>query len=308
LGLPVLIDTDMGADDALAVGLALCAASLRVEALVSVAGNVDLDQATTNTGRLLAALDPPDWPVVGRGLSQTEPDLIDARSVFGDDGFGQASLPASDNLKTRKHRAVYRELLERHQGQLHIVAIGPLTNVADVLAEQPDLLRRAARLTIMGGAIWVRGNVDGLAEFNFYRDPAAAHAVLSSGLPITVIPLDLTRQVVFDESHLAHLEGSGTRVGQFLGQVLPYAMQHGRELPPGQMLIHDALAVGSILWPQLFLKTELALEIETTGKARGRSRPAVGERGKRVSVLTGVRTVDFLENMIEQFCQETFVV
>ncbi|HUW82459.1 MAG TPA: nucleoside hydrolase [Phycisphaerae bacterium] len=308
MGLPVLIDTDMGADDALAVGLALCAARLQVEALVSVAGNVDLDQATTNAGRLLAAVDPPNWPVVGKGLSQTEPDLIDARSVFGEDGFGQAALPASENLKTKTHRAVYRDLLKRHQGQLHIVAIGPLTNVADVLSEQPELLRRAARLTIMGGAIWVRGNVDGLAEFNFYRDPPAARAVLSSGLPITVIPLDLTRQVVFDESHLAHLEGSGTRVGQFLAQVLPYAMQHGRELPPGQMLIHDALAIGSILWPELFLKSELALEIETTGKARGRSRPTVGERGKRVSVLTGVRTVDFLQNMLEQFCQETFVV
>jgi inosine-uridine nucleoside N-ribohydrolase len=308
LGLPVLIDTDMGADDALAVALALCAAGLQVEALVSVAGNVDLDQATTNVGRLLAALDPPNWPVVGKGLGQAEPDLIDARSVFGNDGFGQAALPASENLKTKTHRAVYRDLLERHQNQLHIVAIGPLTNLADVLSEQPDLLRRAARLTIMGGAIWVRGNVDGLAEFNFYRDPVAARAVLSSGLPITVIPLDLTRQVVFDESHLAHLEGSGTRVGQFLVQVLPYAMQHGRELPPGQMLIHDALAIGSILWPELFLKSQLALEIETTGKARGRSRPAVGERGKRVSVLTGVRTVDFLENMLEQFCQETFVV
>ncbi len=308
MDLPLLIDTDMGADDALAIALALSASACRPEALVAVAGNVDLDQAVTNIGRLLQAIDPPHRPVVGKGLEQDDRDLADARHVFGDDGLGQTDLPACQKLQVKPHRQIYRELLRRHRGRLHIVAIGPLTNVADMLSSDPDLLSGAGRLTIMGGAIWTGGNVAGVAEFNFYRDPAAAQQVLSAGLSTTLVPLDVTRQVVFDESHLARLGASGTRAGSFLAKVLSYAMQNGAELSAGRMLVHDALAVGSILWPELFLKTRLHLEIEVTGKSRGRCRPTVGAKAGQVDVLTAVDAPGFLERLLEQLCQESFVV
>ena len=289
MDLPLLIDTDMGADDALAIALALAASTCRTEGLVAVAGNVDLDQAVTNIGRLLQAIDPPQWPVVGKGLAQDDRDLADARHVFGDDGLGQTDLPPCQELQVKPHRRIYRELLRRHRARLHIVAIGPLTNVADMLSSEPDLLGGAGRLTIMGGAIWTGGNVAGVAEFNFYRDPAAAQQVLSAGLSTTLVPLDVTRQVVFDESHLARLSANGTRAGQFLAKVLTYAM-------------------GSILWPELFLKTRLHLEIELTGKSPGRCRPTVGAPAGQIDVLTAVDAPGFLERLLEQLCQESFVV
>ena len=185
---PMLIDTDMGCDDALAVALALMAPGCDVGAIVSVGGNVSIDQATLNIGRLLGAIAPPAWPMVGRGLDQSDPTLVDARDVFSRDGFGGAAIPEYQGLEIRDYRAVYREMIERHSGALHVVAIGPLTNLAALLAEAPGLLKNIARLTVMGGAVFAKGNVTPWAEFNFYRDPAAAAVVMGSGLPITLAP------------------------------------------------------------------------------------------------------------------------
>ena len=308
MGQPVLIDTDMGGDDAMAIALALSSRALSVEAIVTVGGNVTLDQATTNAGRLLAAIDPPSWPMVGVGLDQPDASLADASHVFAVDGFGRADLPPCETLETHDYRDVYRELAERHAGELQVVAIGPLTNLAALLTEEPDVLRRIGRITVMGGAVFAKGNVTETAEFNFYRDPEAAAAVMTAGLPTALVPLDLTRQVVFDDSHLAHLTASGTRVGDFLSAVLPYAINADADLPPGRTLVHDALAVGCILWPQMFIRTSLGLEIELSGKARGQSRPVVGADDRRVSVLTAVDAMDFLKNLLEVLCQESFVV
>lgn len=306
---PVLIDTDMGVDDAVAITLALAAAPVHVVGLVSVAGNVDLDQATTNIGRLLSSVRPERPPRVGRGLGQDATDLIDARWLFGQDGLGQADLPAPGGGDVADFREVYRELLDRHAGELVIVAIGPLTNLAALHREDPDLLRRAGRIVIMGGAVFSSGNVHGVAEFNFYRDPEAAASILSAGLPCTVVPLDATRQVILDASHAARMRASNTRTGEFVAAVLEFPMLRGKEVPEGQFLVHDALAVGVLLWPSLFLQTRIGLEIVLKGNERGRSRPAVHvERNQQVSVLVSVQAVDFLEEMIETLCHQRFVV
>ncbi len=204
---------------------------------------------------------------------------------------------------------LYRDLLRQHAGKLTIVAIGPLTNLAAVHRRDAKLLKLAQQIVIMGGAVWCPGNVEDVAEFNFYRDAAAAATVLSAGLPITVVPLDVTRQVAFDESHLAHLAASSSRVATTLARILPLPMSRLVDGMAGRLLIHDALAVGSLLWPQLFLRTQLALDIDTRPPNRGRSTPSVGkEPSHRVSILISVRDVDFLENLQEYLCDERFVV
>lgn len=306
---PVLIDTDMGVDDAVAVTLALAAPELHVAGLVAVGGNIDVHQATANLGRLLAAVQPDERPRIGRGLDQDAPGLLDARWLFGRDGLGEADLPDAPPTEPADFHDVYKTLLDEHPGKLAIVAIGPLTNLAAVHRRDPQLLARAARIIVMGGAVFSRGNVNGVAEFNFYRDPQAACEILSAGLPCTVVPLDATRQAVLDESHVARLRGSNTRTGEFLARVLEFPMLRGREVPEGQFIVHDALAVGVLLWPTLFLQTRIALRIEIEGPERGRSRPAVGpDRSKLVSVLVSVQAADFLERLLETICHQRFVV
>lgn len=305
---PILIDTDMGVDDAVAIALALASKALDCRALISTGGNVDLQQATDNIGRMLAAVRPAVMPLVARGLDQSAGGLSDARHVFGRDGLGECGLPAAE-MSPLPFAEAYRRALD-DTGSLDIVAIGPLTTLAAMLRDDAPLLRKARRITIMGGALWCKGNINGKVEFNFYRDPAATAAVLSSGLPITLVPLDVTQFVTLDESHLARLSASETRTGTFLAQVMPYPMQHSNEAGRGRFIVHDALAIGAILWPDLFLKTRLVVEVETSGQYAGRTRPRVS-RGDEptIDVLTAVNAVDFLENMLESLCQESeFVV
>lgn len=306
---PLLIDTDMGVDDAVAVTLALAANDVEVAGIVSVGGNVSLDQATTNIGRLIHGLNPGEPVVVGRGLDQRDITLQRASHVFGDDGFGGVDLAKPDEFSPLGHREAYERLIEQHGEELVIVAIGPLTNLADVLTERPGLLNRAGQIVIMGGAVWCPGNATPHAEFNFYRDPAAAQAVISSGLPITLLPLDVTRQVAMDESHVAHLSRSGTRSGELLAQMIRYPLEREGGAGPHTFIVHDSLAVGVLLWPELFMRAKMALEIVTSGEEVGRSRPLVAKgRQGQIRVVISVNAGEFLDNLLEDLCHERFVV
>ena len=304
LSQPILIDTDMGVDDAVAVALACYSDELQLVGLCSVGGNVPLEQATDNAARFIAALQPTQMPWLGRGLDQGG-QLKDASHVFGADGLGGVSLPPAD-LPFLTHLELYEKLIDQHGDALTIVAIGPLTNLAAVLRERPGLLQRAGRIVIMGGAVWCPGNVTAHAEFNFYRDPVAVAEVLEAGLPITLVPLDVTRQVGMDESHAAHLLRSGSRAGTCLGRMIPFAIQRDTARA-GWFLVHDAVAVGVLLWPTLFLRAHVALRVTTSGPQAGQCKPIVA-RQKQLAVTISVNVADFLENLLEQLCQEKFVV
>ncbi len=149
---PLLIDTDMGVDDAVALSLALASDELRLAGIVSVGGNVSLSQATDNVGRLLHALRPADLPAVSSGLDQADSSLSDASHVFGEDGLGNTQLPLPSDWKPPTGLDLYGKLVEKHRGELIVVAIGPLTNLAALLAKHPDWLRSVSRIVIMGGA------------------------------------------------------------------------------------------------------------------------------------------------------------
>lgn len=308
--LPILIDTDMGVDDAIAVTLALLSEKLSVQALVSVGGNVPLLQATRNIGRLLRALDLDAHPVVGVGLDQ-HGDLADARHVFGKDGLGETDWPALEPFEPVPYTKAYRAAIEKHPNQLTIVCIGPLTNLAELVRSNLGLLKQARRIVIMGGAVWCKGNVEGVAEFNFYRDPAAAETVLAAGLPVTLVPLDLTNFLHMDESHLARLAACDHPAGKFLASVLDWPLRSGTgDAPPGRFLVHDAAAVGSLLWPELFMSAQLAVKVCTAAPTPGKCQPVPRRDTSRkpISVLTTVGAVDFLENMLEVLCSQRFVV
>ena len=305
---PVLIDTDMGVDDAVAVTLALYSEEVTVAGIVSVEGNVSLEQATANVGRLLAGLECPQWPAIGRGLSQSGA-LPRADHVHGPDGLGGVNLPTPANFACEDYLSVYEQAIDKHGHALVILTIGPLTNVAAILKHKPDLLPRAGRLVVMGGAVWHKGNVTPHAEFNFHRDPQAAAAVLTAGLPATVVPLDVTRQVAMDESHVAHLRSSRTRSGELLAEIIRFPLEREIDGVRGKFMVHDATALGLILWPQLFMRANVALEVTATGPQAGQCRPLVAKSGKpTTSVVISVQATDLMENLLERLCREKFVV
>ncbi len=306
---PLLIDTDMGVDDAVAVALANGAEELDLVGLASVGGNVGIDEATANVGRVLAGLAVETWPAVARGLDQTGDGLSDASHVFGRNGLGGVELPVPPGFSPIGYLDLYERLIEAHGKSLVIVAIGPLTNLAAVRRERPGLLERAGQIVAMGGAVWRKGNVTPFAEFNFYRDPRAAAEVLSSGLPITVVPLDVTTQVVMDESHVAHLSRSGTRTGELLARMIRFPLEGEADTGPGTFLVHDAVAVGVLLWPAMFMRSRMGLDITASGEQAGRSKPIMTkDKGRQVAVVISVNVVDFMENLLERLCHERFVV
>ncbi|HKQ48008.1 MAG TPA: nucleoside hydrolase [Phycisphaerae bacterium] len=305
---PVLIDTDMGIDDAVAVSLALASKALDVRALVAVGGNTPVAQVVKNIGRLLKALSPPTAPIVGVGLDPQR-DNPEPRAVHGTDGFGDSDLPEDPSLKTADYRDVYEQVLNGAAGEAVVIALGPLTNLAKIISDSPDLAAKIKHIHVMGGAVWARGSVNSVTEFNFQCDPPATEKVLSSGLPVTVAPLDVTNLVQVDDSHVSRMAASGYRTGEVLAKLLRFRLEQGTAPGHGKAFIHDAVAVGGLLWPELFLKTKMRLDIVTTGPDAGRSKPALGGApAQKINLLTAVNAADLLENLLESLCHEAFVV
>lgn len=271
---PVAIDTDPGIDDALALLLALRSPELRVELITTVVGNVPVPVATANARRVLAWLAPPAWPVVAQGAARPlrRPPHT-ATDFHGDDGLGGITAlhhadgrpyyPAPEQPVARR-QAVQRllRLVQHHGRDLTVIALGPLTNVARAIQRSPTTMQQLGRLVIMGGAIRVPGNVSPVAEFNIFVDPHAADVVFRAGLPITLVPLDVTRQVRLTRDFLQHAsQGAGTG----LVQVTHHLTQQPLHSQEQSMALHDPLAVAVTIDPSLVTLTSLPVYVETRG-------------------------------------------
>jgi inosine-uridine nucleoside N-ribohydrolase len=271
---PVAIDTDPGIDDALALMLALRSPELRVELITTVAGNVPVPMATANARRILALLAPPVWPVVAQGLGYPlRRPLYTATAFHSHDGLGGVThlhwpdgspcYPVPE--QPAAHRQAVRRLLQvvqRYGRDLTIIALGPLTNIARAIQLAPTLMQQLGRLVIMGGAIGVPGNVSPVAEFNIFVDPHAANVVFRAGLPITLVPLDVTRQVRLTRDFLQHVgQGSATRLMSAVHDLTQQALRSQDE----GMAMHDPLAVAVAIDPSLVTCTTLPVCIETRG-------------------------------------------
>jgi inosine-uridine nucleoside N-ribohydrolase len=270
----VVIDTDPGIDDALALMLALRSPELHVELLTTVAGNVPVPKATANVRRILGLLAPPVWPAVAQGLGRPlRRPLHTATAFHHDDGLGGVThlrrpdgsprYPVSEQPAVHRH-AVQRLLqVVQHYGRdLTVIALGPLTNVAQAIRCAPATMQQLGRLVIMGGAISVPGNISPVAEFNIFVDPHAADVVFRAGLPITLIPLDVTTQVRLTRDFLQHA-GQGS-VTPIMSAVHDLTQQPLRSQCEG-MAMHDPLAVAVAIDPSLVICTALPVCTETRG-------------------------------------------
>lgn len=273
---PVVIDTDPGIDDALALMLALRAPELQVTLITTVAGNVPVAMATTNARHILALSQPSNWPVLAQGAARPlRRPLPAATGDHGADGLGgltrlrrqDGSLRYPIPPQPAVHRRAVQRLLhmvETYGSDLTVIALGPLTNIARATQQAPDLMRQLGRLVVMGGAINVPGNVSAVAEFNIHVDPHAADLVFTAGLPITLVPLDVTRQVRLTQTFLQKSgRGSGNALAYATRQMMRQVLQRSE---PSGLALHDPLAVAVAIDPSLVRVTTLPVRVETRGQ------------------------------------------
>ena len=253
---PALIDTDPGLDDALALAFALRSSALDVQTITVVAGNVPLSVGTPNALRVLEVFAPDAPPPVYEGCAEPlSPRVSRAEHVHAADGIGGVSgaYPIRRLRPESGHAAdATIELARRYRGDLVLIALGPLTNVAVALQRDPEAMQGIRKLVIMGGSIDGTGNATPHAEFNFYSDPAAAREVLRAGLPVTLVGLNVTARALLPRARFdARVAGMGPgRQRQFLRDVAgPYFDFCRKEQGRDACALHDPLAVAAAVDP-----------------------------------------------------------
>ena len=307
----VVIDTDPGVDDALALLLALASPELEIEAVTTVAGNAPIEATTRNALRTIAASGTPQPPRVFAGCERPlRRDLVSAAHVHGEDGLGDV-LGAEQVGEAAAAHAVDAiiEIVSRWPGEITLIALGPLTNIATAIMRDPTTMALTREIIAMGGAVACPGNVTAVAEYNFYADPEAAQIVLRSGIPITLTPLDATMQVRLTERELKRrLAASDRPTAPFVSAIVGhyFNFKETREDEP-VCILHDPLAVGLAIDPTLAEFENFAVDIETDGKLTTgmlvvdrRERPSEQQARDRVSAATQVAARRFLDLFLDR--------
>jgi pyrimidine-specific ribonucleoside hydrolase len=276
----VLVDTDGGVDDALALIMALNSPQIDLKAITVVAGNIYVDQAANNVLRVLSIVQPNTLPVVAKGC---EKPLIkqpfNAPGIHGADGLGELDqfkeadgTPRYPKLtiepSTENAIDVILKTAQEYGNSLNIVALGPLTNLATAIQKDAATMKKIGRIIIMGGAVTVPGNITAAAEFNFFVDPHAAQIVMESGIPLILVGLDvalkapLPRQVVED-----NLQRRPSKVTQFIADCTEIYMAFYRDNEGFYgCYLHDPLAMAVAIDPSLVTTESLYMMVETDGR------------------------------------------
>ena len=258
------MDVDTGVDDALSLLLALSSPEVELVGVSTVAGNVPLHRTTDNTLRLLQWAGRADVPVYAGAEQPLVRDAVAADDVHGATGLGAAQLPEARTSPAGDGVEFLLNTLQARPGEVTLVATGPLTNLALAEAQVPGLLQQARQVVIMGGAVRVPGNITPAAEFNFYADPHAASQVLASGAELILVGLDVTDQVWLKQADLQACTGAYAAFCRAACEpVIAFESAH---YGFAGMHVHDPVALGAALWPQLFRTQQLWIDVETTGE------------------------------------------
>jgi purine nucleosidase len=263
----IIIDTDPGVDDALTFLLALASPEIQLEALTITQGNVTVEKGTRNALAVLELLGASHIPVAkGCSLPIVGP-LLASDHVHGKSGLGNANLPEPGTKPVPQHAIDY--LIERflaEPGELSLFAIGPLTNVALAIRKELRFASAVKELVIMGGSIREGGNVTPQAEFNVYADPHAAHIVFHSGIPITLIPLDVTHKTMLYVTQIDRLKPIHSPITRFIADSTSDYVHYTESKTgiPGCAL-HDPLTLATVIAPELLTFEEHYVDVDISG-------------------------------------------
>jgi inosine-uridine nucleoside N-ribohydrolase len=304
----VIIDCDVGVDDALALILAFHSPELIVEAVTGVNGNVPLEAVFLNIRKVLTLIQPQTPPVIAKGAAEPlRGKSIYAHSVHGEGGLGNAAIELSGRedwwqADPRPADELIIELARRYPGEITLIALGPLTNLALAFQKDPRRMRNLKELVIMGGAVREKGNITPHAEFNFFSDPLAARIVFESGMPITLVPLDATHQVSLTPRIMEEkIRPLGNRFSRFVMEACQYDPAR-RQFRRGAQAVylHDPLAVGVVIDPNLTGKERIPLRVEAdAGDFFGKVIEGI-PADPRVDVCFEVKSEAFLDLFISR--------
>ena len=263
----VIIDTDPGVDDALALLLAMRSPELKIEAITPVAGNVPLELSLPNALRMVEIAGRTDIPVAVGAKTPLLRRLVTAAYAHGENGLGGAVFPEAKIKPVAEPAAKFiSQIVRKYPGEVTLITIGPLTNIATALDMDSELARMVRSLVMMGGSL-SGGNITPAAEFNVYVDPEAARIVFQSGIPITMVGLDVTRKTSLTDEHVKMLESGQNPVSQAAAKIARNAITHNRE--QGFLVgpnMHDSLAVAGFIDPSLLKFQDYYVDVETTGE------------------------------------------
>jgi inosine-uridine nucleoside N-ribohydrolase len=263
----IILDTDPGVDDAIAIFLALRSPELQVEAVTPVSGNVPLSFTLPNALRLVEIAGRPEIPVAAGAAVPLVRRLVTAAYVHGNNGLGGVEFPEPKIKPVAENASdLIRRIVRGNPGEITIVAIGPLTNIATVLKVDPAIAPMIKSFVLMGGSL-SGGNITPAAEFNFYVDPEAARIVFDSGVPITMVGLDVTNKVLLHESQVRVLEAAQNPVSQAAGKIMRATMNRIKPTNDETVVaMHDPLTIASLIDPSVVTLKDYYVQIETTGE------------------------------------------
>jgi inosine-uridine nucleoside N-ribohydrolase len=297
----LLLDCDPGHDDAIALLLALASPEVELLGVTTVAGNQTLDKTTANAIRVLELAGRGEVPVAAGADRPLVRDRHVAANVHGESGLDGPNVPPPQGAPVDAHAVDF--LAERLAGAT-LVATGPLTNVALLLARYPEA--KPERLVVMGGAI-AEGNVTPAAEFNIWADPEAAARVFASGLDMTMVGLDVTHRALVSGAHAEQLRGAG-RIGRFVAELLDfYGVFHREVYRFDGSPVHDAVAVAQVIRPDLLELERHNVRVDCESElCRGRTVVDVWRRTglePNANVAVGIDSEAFLDLLLERLAR-----
>jgi inosine-uridine nucleoside N-ribohydrolase len=262
----VIIDTDPGADDAMAIILALNSPEFKVEALTVVPGNVDSRQGLENALKIVSLAGRCDVTVAGGAQHPLNQKLITAQFWHGKNGLANVELPASKcQADPRFGPDLIIEMVHKYPHEITLIPIGPLTNIALAVSKDPSIAALVHNIVIMGGSI-TGGNVNGAAEANIYNDPEAAQIVFNAGWMVTMVGSDVGERTLITRKYLEELQSSHGPQSDFIAKLADFYLTRSEKSGYSGAAMYDPLAVGIALDPTLGTLREMHVDVETKGE------------------------------------------
>lgn len=303
----IIIDTDPGQDDAVAILLALASPELEVLGITAVAGNVPLALTEKNARKICELAGRPQTKVYAGAIRPMVRPLVTAENVHGKTGLDGPVLPEPTMPLQQQHAVDFlvETLMREAPGSVTLCPLGPLTNIALAMVREPRIVPRIREIVLMGGGFFEGGNVTPAAEFNIYVDPHAADVVLRSGVPVVMVPLDVTHKALTTAKRVAAFRALGTRQGEAVADLLEFferfdENKYGTDGGP----LHDPCVVAYLLQPGLFSGRHINVTVETASELTMGMTVAdwwgVTGREKNVTYLRDVDHEGFFALLVER--------
>ena len=301
----IIIDTDPGQDDAVAILLALASPELQVLGITAVAGNVPLALTELNTRKVLELAGRTDIAVYAGCDAPMDRPLVTAEHVHGRTGLDGPDLPDPQMALQDQHGVDYIIETLRNTPDVTLCPLGPLTNIATALTRAPDIKANIREIVLMGGGYFEGGNITPAAEFNIYVDPTAADIVLRSGVPVTMIPLDCTHQALTTAPRVAAFRAMANRVGPAVAELTDFFERFDKEKYGSDGApLHDPCVIAYLLRPDLFHSRLINVEVETQSPLTLGATVAdwwrVTDRPPNVTFVRSLDADGFFELLIER--------